>query len=45
MNAQFPKLTQEELKAKLNIPTGRIHLIIDTDAKNEVDDRRNNSSE
>ena len=39
MNAQFPKLTQEELKAKLDIPTGRIHLIIDTDAKNEVDDQ------
>ena len=39
MNTVFPKLSEEELKSKLNIPTGRIHLIIDTDAKNEVDDQ------
>ena len=39
MNITFPKLTEEERKAKLNIPAGKIHLIIDTDAKNEVDDQ------
>ncbi len=39
MNVTFPKLTEEERKEKLNIPAGKIHLIIDTDAKNEVDDQ------
>ena len=39
MNITFPKLTEEELHVKLTIPTGKIHLIIDTDAKNEVDDQ------
>ena len=39
MNTVFPKLTEEELSEKLNIPAGKIHLIIDTDAKNEVDDQ------
>lgn len=39
MKTVFPKLTEEELLEKLNLPTGRIHLIIDTDAKNEVDDQ------
>ncbi len=39
MNVTFPKMTAEERKAKLDIPSGKIHLIIDTDAKNEVDDQ------
>lgn len=39
MDIKFPVLTEEERKAKLTIPTGKIHLIIDTDAKNEVDDQ------
>lgn len=39
MNAIFPSLSAEERKAKLNVPTGKIHLIIDTDAKNEIDDQ------
>jgi purine nucleosidase len=39
MDIKFPKLTPEEINEKLTIPSGRIHLIIDTDAKNEVDDQ------
>ena len=39
MNIVFPKLSAEELKKKLDVPAGKIHLIIDTDAKNEVDDQ------
>ena len=39
MNTVFPKLTEEERQQKLNVPAGKIHLIIDTDAKNEVDDQ------
>lgn len=39
MNIKFPVLSEEERKQKLNVPTGKIHLIIDTDAKNEVDDQ------
>jgi purine nucleosidase len=39
MNIKFPQMTSEEISAKLTIPNGRIHLIIDTDAKNEVDDQ------
>lgn len=35
----FPKLSEEEMREKLNVPAGKIHLIIDTDAKNEVDDQ------
>lgn len=32
-------LSQEELRARLNVPTGKLRLVIDTDAKNEVDDQ------
>lgn len=39
MNVKFPRLTEKEREEKLNIPAGKIHLIIDTDAKNEVDDQ------
>lgn len=39
MNKKFPVLTAEERKSRLDVPTGKIHLIIDTDAKNEVDDQ------
>ncbi len=39
MEVDFPKLTDKEREGKLNIPAGKIHLIIDTDAKNEVDDQ------
>lgn len=39
MSVNFPKLTPEEISDKLTIPNERIHLIIDTDAKNEVDDQ------
>ena len=39
MKYKFPKISDEERKQKLNIPAGKIHLIIDTDAKNEVDDQ------
>lgn len=39
MNTIFPKLTEEERKKKLDVPAGKIHLIIDTDTKNEVDDQ------
>ena len=39
MNIKFPVLTEEERRRKLDVPTGKIHLIIDTDAKNEVDDQ------
>ena len=39
MNTVFPRLTEEELREKLNVPASKIHLIIDTDAKNEGDDQ------
>ncbi|MCR4606626.1 MAG: nucleoside hydrolase [Oscillospiraceae bacterium] len=39
MEYNFPKLSDEERKQKLDIPAGKIHLVIDTDAKNEVDDQ------
>ncbi len=39
MSIVFPKLTETELTEKLNVPAGKINLIIDTDAKNEVDDQ------
>lgn len=39
MDIKFPKMTADEIEKKLTIPNGRIHLIIDTDAKNEVDDQ------
>ena len=39
MRAIFPMLSDDERNKKLNVPSGKIHLIIDTDAKNEVDDQ------
>lgn len=39
MNAQFPVIPLPERKARLDIPAGRIRLVIDTDTKNEVDDQ------
>lgn len=35
----FPKIHSEVLKARLSPPPGRIRLVIDSDAKNEVDDQ------
>ena len=32
-------MNNEERKKRLQIPTGRLRLVIDTDAKNEVDDQ------
>ena len=39
MNTIFPTLTDEERRAQLDVPTGRIRLVLDTDAKNEIDDQ------
>lgn len=39
MKTLFPELTEQERIEKLNVPAGKIHLIIDTDTKNEVDDQ------
>lgn len=39
MKWKFPALTEEERRERLNIPAGQIRLVIDTDAKNEVDDQ------
>ncbi len=36
---QFPKLTDQERRERLSIPLGKLPLIIDTDAKNEIDDQ------
>ena len=33
------RMNNEERKKRLQIPTGRLRLVIDTDAKNEVDDQ------
>lgn len=35
----FPKLEEPELKKRLNVPTGKLRLIIDSDTMNEVDDQ------
>lgn len=40
-NISFPRLTDEELKSRLDIPAGRIRLVIDTDAGVECDDQFN----
>ncbi len=32
-------LTNEEIHSRLQIPAGKLHLVIDSDAKNEVDDQ------
>lgn len=36
---EFPKLSEAELLQRLELPTGKIRLIIDTDAHNEIDDQ------
>lgn len=35
----FPKLTQEEMKARLAPPKGKVRMVLDTDTYNEVDDQ------
>lgn len=35
----YPVITPEERREKLRIPSGKIRLVLDTDAKNEVDDQ------
>lgn len=36
---KFPQLTDEAMRRKLEAPTGRIRLLIDTDTHNEIDDQ------
>ncbi len=36
---RFPKLTEAEYKHILRIPQGRVRCVIDTDARNEIDDQ------
>lgn len=36
---RFPKLTEAELRRMLQPPTGKVRVVIDTDAKNEIDDQ------
>ncbi len=36
---QFPQLSEEKMRQMLRLPTGKLRLIIDTDAKNEIDDQ------
>ena len=35
----LPKLLDEEMRQMLALPTGKLRVVIDTDAKNEVDDQ------
>ncbi|MEM7343190.1 MAG: nucleoside hydrolase [Chloroflexota bacterium] len=35
----FPQLTEDQLRQRLEPPTGKARLIIDTDAHNEIDDQ------
>ena len=35
----FPKLSAEKMRQMLEPPTGKMRLVIDTDAKNEIDDQ------
>ncbi len=35
----FPKLSEQEMRERLQPPTGRVRVVIDTDAKNEIDDQ------
>jgi len=39
MKIEFPKLSSQEIQERLNVPAGRIRLVMDCDAKNEVDDQ------
>ena len=36
---QFPKLSEAEMRQQLELPSGKIRLIIDTDTFNEIDDQ------
>jgi purine nucleosidase len=36
---QFPQLSEAELLQRLEPPSGKIRLIIDTDTHNEIDDQ------
>ena len=36
---KFARITEAERMAKLRIPTGKLRIVIDSDAKNEVDDQ------
>lgn len=40
-NVQFPMLSEQERRERLNIPAGQIRLVIDTDAAVECDDQFN----
>lgn len=35
----FPQLTPDEMRQRLEPPTGKVRLIVDTDAHNEIDDQ------
>ncbi len=35
----FPKLTDEQMKQMLEPPSGKLRVVIDSDAKNEIDDQ------
>ncbi len=39
VNVVYPTLTDEERERKTLVPTGKIDIVIDSDAKNEVDDQ------
>ena len=36
---QFPSLSEAEMRQRLELPSGKIRLVIDTDAYNEIDDQ------
>jgi hypothetical protein len=35
----FPKLSQEKMLSRLALPEGSVRMVLDTDAKNEIDDQ------
>lgn len=37
--AKFPKLSPELMEQRLALPEGRVRMVLDTDAKNEIDDQ------
>ncbi len=36
---RFPKIAEEQMRALLEPPSGAVRIVIDTDAKNEIDDQ------
>ena len=36
---QFPKLSDEKMEGRLQPPSGPVHMVFDTDAKNTIDDQ------